>query len=435
MEKGKLDPRLRLIQQAPIKGKTVLLRVDHNVVKNGQIKDPYRIDATIGTLYAIAAGGGKPILITHVGRPKDKKTGNIVCREGESITPIVRYLEQKLPVKIHIQEFPIDPDMGITHMDKSIESALEDLREGKIGMIYLPNSRWFRGEQSKGPEREILAEELSSLADLFVNDAFGSWRAHASTYDIADRLPSFAGILLQKELMNLHRVLEPERPFVAVVAGAKYDTKIGPLKALYKRVDHLILGGLMYNTFLAARYGVDIAGVSDEDRALAMELVELDREENKILEMPYLVESESTEERIEGQYRSIGVDKLKEGGDLKYILDIAPESFQDKRVVDVITTAKTIFVNAVMGLMPLFFEGSQALYRLIADNGSASKLFAGGDTLQELRNLCPGIYMAGLDDRRAYYFTGGGSVLAAIEQGTPYHLKPVEMLMDYRRSS
>ena len=430
MEKGKLDPHLRLIQQAPMKGKTVLLRVDHNVVKNGQIKDPYRIDATIGTLYAIAAGGGSPILMTHVGRPKDKKTGNIACREGESVEPIVKYLEQKLPVKIHIQEFPIDPDRGITHIDKSIGPAIEDLKEGKIGMIYLPNSRWFQGEQSKGPEREILAEELSSIADLYVNDAFGSWRAHASTYDIATKLPSFAGILLQKELMNLHRVLEPERPFVAIVAGAKYDTKIGPLKALYKRVDHLILGGLMYNTFLSAKYGVDIAGVSDEDRALAMELVELDREENKILEMPYLVESESTEERIEGQYRSIRVDNLKQSEAIKYILDIDPKSFQDKRVVDVITTAKTIFVNAVMGLMPLFFEGSKALYRLIADNGSASKLFAGGDTLQELRNLCPGIYMAGLDDPRAYYFTGGGSVLAAIEQGTPYHLKPVEMLME-----
>jgi len=430
MEKGKLDPRLRLIQQAPMKGKTVLLRVDHNVVKKGQIKDPYRIDATIGTLYAIAAGGGRPILMTHVGRPKDKKTGNISCRPGESVDPIVKYLEQKLPVNIHIQEFPIDPDQGILHIDKSIGPAIEDLKEGKIGMIYLPNSRWFQGEQSEGPEREILAEELSSLADIYVNDAFGSWRAHASTYDIAIRLPSFAGILLQKELMNLHRVLEPERPFVAIVAGAKYDTKIGPLKALHKRVDHLILGGLMYNTFLSAKYGADIAGVSDEDRALAMELVELDREENKILEMPYLVESESTEERIEGQYRSIGVDSLKQGKEIKYILDIDPESFQDKKVVDVITTAKTIFVNAVMGLMPLFFEGSQALYRLIADNASASKLFAGGDTLQELRNLCPGIYMAGLDDPESYYFTGGGSVLAAIEQGTPYHLKPVEMLME-----
>ncbi|MBC8418351.1 MAG: phosphoglycerate kinase [Pseudomonadota bacterium] len=430
MEKGKLDPRLRLIQQAPMKGKVVLLRVDHNVVKKGQIKDPYRIDATIGTLYAIAAQGGKPVLMTHIGRPKDKKTGKIVCREDQSVIPIVRYLEQKLPVTIHVQGFPIDPEKGIIHTDKSIGPAIEALREGKIDMIYLPNSRWFQGEQSKGPERQDLADELGSIADIYVNDAFGSWRAHASTYDISHRLPSYAGILLQKELMNLHRVLEPERPFIAVVAGAKYDTKIGPLKALYKKVDHLILGGLMYNTFLSAKYGAEIAGVSEEDRALAMELVELDRDEKKILEMPYFVESERTEEKAEGQYRTIGIENLKERGKIKYILDIDPASFQEQRVVDAITTARTIFVNAVMGLMPLFFEGSQALYRLIAENEAASKLFAGGDTLQELRNLCPGIYMAGLDDPATYYFTGGGSVLAAIEEGTPYHLKPVEALMN-----
>jgi phosphoglycerate kinase len=98
--------------------------------------------------------------------------------------------------------------------------------------------------------------------------------------------------------------------------------------------------------------------------------------------------------------------------------------------MDAITSAATIFVNAVMGFMPLFHEGSEALYRLIAGNPSAARLFAGGDTLQELRNLCPGIYMAGLDDPDAYYFTGGGSVLTAVEQGTPYHMKPVAALLE-----
>ncbi len=97
--------------------------------------------------------------------------------------------------------------------------------------------------------------------------------------------------------------------------------------------------------------------------------------------------------------------------------------------MEVIRSARTIFVNAVMGLMPLFFEGSRALYRLINENTSASKLYAGGDTLQELKNLCPGIYMAGLDDPNTYYFTGGGSVLAAIEQGSPYKMKPFEVLL------
>jgi phosphoglycerate kinase len=429
MEKGKLDPRLKLIQQAHMKDKVVLLRVDHNVVKKGIIKDPYRIDATIGTLYAIAAAGGKPVLMSHVGRPRDKKTGTISCREDQSVLPIVRYIEQKLPVKIHPQEFPVDPQKGITHIDDSIKPTLEALRKGELDMVYLPNSRWFAGEQSKGLERDVLSDELAAIADIYINDAFGSWGVAASTYDVATRLPSFAGNLLQKEISNLYRVLEPERPFVGVVAGAKYDTKIGPLKALYNKVDYLILGGLMYNTFLSAKYGAAIQGVSEEDKALAMELVELDRAKGKILEMPWLVESDGTEDRTEGGYRPIETAQLREDVNLQYILDVHEKSFQDPHIMEVIRSARTIFVNAVMGMMPLFFEGSQALYRLINENTSASKLYAGGDTLQELKNLCPGIYMAGLDDPNTYYFTGGGSVLAAIEQGSPYKMKPFEVLL------
>ena len=333
MEKGKLDPRLKLLQQADMKDKVVLLRVDHNVVKKGTIKDPYRIDATIGTLYAIAAAGGKPILMSHVGRPRDKKTGMISCSEEQSVLPIVRYLEQKLPVKIHAQEFPVDPEKGITHIDDSIKPTLAALRRGDIGMIYLPNSRWFAGEQSKGAEKDALSAELASIADLYVNDAFGSWGVAVSTYDVATRLPSFAGNLLQKEIATLYRVLEPERPFVGVVAGAKYDTKIGPLKALYHKVDHLILGGLMYNTFLSAKYGATINGVSDEDKALAMELVALDQANGKILEMPYLVESDNAENRIEGGYRPVETAQFNEGAHLKYILDIHEKSFQDPRIM------------------------------------------------------------------------------------------------------
>ena len=429
MEKGRLDPRLKLIQQADMTDKVVLLRVDHNVVKKGIIKDPYRIDATIGTLYAIAAAGGKPILMSHVGRPRDKKTGMISCREEQSVLPIVRYLEQKLPVKIHPQAFPVDPEKGIVHIDDSMKPTLDALRKGEIDMVYLPNSRWFAGEQSKGPERDVLSDELAGIADLYVNDAFGSWGVAASTYDVATRLPSFAGNLLQKEISNLYRVLEPERPFVGVVAGAKYDTKIGPLKALYSKVDHLILGGLMYNTFLSAKYGATINGVSEEDKALAMELVELDRTGGKILEMPWLVESESAEDRSDEGDRLVETARLKEGVNLQYILDVHEKTFQDAHVMEIIGSARTIFVNAVMGLMPLFFEGSRALYRLISENASATKLYAGGDTLQELKNLCPGIYMAGLDDPNTYYFTGGGSVLAAIEQGSPYKMKPFEVLL------
>lgn len=430
MKTKNLDPRLRLIQDADMKGKVVLVRVDHNVVKKGRIKDPYRVDATFKTLYGIVEKGGRPILMTHVGRPKDKKTGKIGCKEEESVKPIVQYLEQKLPIKIHIPELPIDAERGILHLDESLGPAINDLKSGKIGMIYLPNTRWFQGEESKALERESFAQELADLADLFVNDAFGSWQAHVSTYDIATKLPSYAGTLLQKEIVNLGRVLHPEKPFVGIIAGAKYDTKIGPIKALYKSVDNLILGGLLYNTFLSSKYGVGIDGVSGEDATLAKELVEMDHSEKKILEMSNLVESTTIKGRIEGQYKTRNMKDCKKGDSLGYLLDIDPTSLDDNRVKDVILSAKTIFVNAVMGLMPHFFEGSQKLYSLIASNQSALKLFGGGDTLQELKNLCPGIYMAGLDDPGTYYFTGGGSVLAAIEQGTPYKLKPVEALLE-----
>jgi len=430
MERPELDSRLRLFQQTEIKDKVVLVRVDHNVVKKGRIKDPYRIDSTLGTLYAIAERGGRPILMSHVGRPKDKKTGKINCKKEESVGPIVQYLEQKLPIQISVPQFQIDPDGGIAHIDESVNSTIKELKDGKIGMIYLPNTRWFQGEQSNGTRKDTFARELGGLADLYINDAFGSWQAHVTTYDVATILPSFAGALLQKELVNLHRVLEPQKPFVGIIAGAKYDTKIGPLKALHEKVDHLILGGLMYNTFLAAKYGVQVEGVSEGDKALAMELVDLDKDEGKILEMPYLVESETPEGRVEGQYRTLHISEFKERERVGFLLDVSPKSMDEKNVKDVIGSAKTIFVNAVMGFMPHFHEGSQAIYELIASNDSAMKLFGGGDTLQELKNLCPGIYMSGLDANDTYYFTGGGSVLAAIEQGGPYQLKPIMALMN-----
>jgi phosphoglycerate kinase len=431
METANLDPRLRLLQQADIRGKRVLVRVDHNVVKKGEIKDPYRIDVTFPTLYTILEKGGRPVVMTHIGRPKDKKTGKIKCSDDESVGPIACYLEQKLGVKIHVPDFPIDPGKGIVKL-LPISGTLEDLKQNKIGMVYLPNTRWFQGEEAKDTEKDSFTRWLASLADVFVNDAFGSWQAHASTYDIAKSLPSSAGLLLQKEIAHLKDVLEPEKPYLAVIAGAKYDTKIGPLKALYEKADHLVLGGVLYNTYLSAKYDATIEGVTEEDRRLAWDLVSMDEKKKKIIQAPHLVESDVGESKQEGKYRTIKVDDLKEKKKLRYLLDVDPTSIQQKELKEAILSARTIFVNAVMGLMPHFFEGSQALYRLVMSNSTAIKLFGGGDTLQELRNLCPGDYLAGLDDPLTYYFTGGGSVLTAIEKGSPYKLKPVEALMESR---
>lgn len=430
VDKPALDQRLPTIQQAALAGKTVLVRFDHNVVKDGEIKDPFRIDRTFGTLYNIVERGGRPILMTHVGRPKDKKTGDITCRASESVGPIVEYLEHKLHTTFHIPRFNIDPKLGIVGIDTSINLAIRSLREHKIGGIYLPNTRWFQGEEAGGEARENFALQLAGLADVFINDAFGSWQPHASTCDVTKHLPSYAGFLMQQEIANLNSVINPVRPFIAVVAGAKYDTKIGPLYAIYDKVDKLILGGVIYNAFLCAKYGVRIEGVSDEDITAARDLVEKDRTNNKIVELPYLVESDTLEGKVEGKYRSLSIKDFSHGKQYKYILDIDARSFEDAAVTDSILGARTIFVNAVMGYTPHFAEGSAALDSTIDHNRTAIKMYGGGDTLQEFKNLCPGLYLSVLDNTQYYFFTGGGTVLTAIEQGSPYGLEPVQALME-----
>jgi phosphoglycerate kinase len=425
-----LAPPLPRIQNADLADKVVLVRVDHNVVKNGEIRDPYRIDATFGTLYNIVERGGRLILMTHVGRTRDKKTGHITTGDDTSVQPVVDYLERKLHTTFAVPQFPIHPEWGIREIDTSINLLIRDLRAHRIGGIYLPNTRWFEGEEATGEKKERFAVQLAGLADVFVNDAFGSWQAHVSTFDISKHLPSFAGFLLQKELINLKRVLEPERPFVAVVAGAKYDTKIGPLYQIYRKVDRLILGGVIYNTFLCAKHDVHIRGVSDTDIQAARDLVKLDEKAKKVVELPYLVESDTIEGRVEGKYRTRSIKDFKKGDSYGYFLDVPPQSFDAPGVADVIGSAKTIFVNAVMGLTPHFYEGSEKLDRTIDQNRQAQKFYGGGDTLQEFKNLSPGLYLAAMENAQYYFFTGGGTVLKAIEEGTPYGLEPVKALLE-----
>lgn len=431
MQTGVINKRLPLIQEADLNGKVVLVRFDHNVVKKGVIKDAFRIDKTLGTLYHIIDRGGRPILMSHVGRPRDKKTGTITCSPNESVEPIVEYLQRKLHTEFFIPECEIDPGLGISGLGNSVYRAIGNLKDRKIGGIYLPNTRWFRGEEEKeGFFRDNLAVILSDLADVYVNDAFGSWQPHVTTYDITKFLPSYAGFLMQQEIMNLNNVVNPEKPFLAVIAGSKYDTKIGPLYAIYEKADHLILGGILYNAYLCAKYGISIKGIADEDIEAAKELVNTDREQKKILEMPYVVESDTIDGKIEGKHRTVSIADFKEGGQYGYMLDIDPRSFDDDRVSTAILDAKTIFVNAVMGFTPHFSEGSRALDKTIDKNKDAFKMYGGGDTLQEFKNLCPDLYLSVLDSTHYYFFTGGGTVLKAIEQGSPYGLKPVQALME-----
>lgn len=421
---------LRSIQDADIRGKVVLVRVDHNVVKKGLIHDPYRIDATIGTLYYIAAKGGKIILMTHVGRPKDKKTGEIKISKDSSVQPIVDYIQKKLHITIKTPEFYKDEKLGYLGVETSVNHLIRELKEDKIDMIYLPNTRWFAGEESKGADAERFASQLAGLADIFVNDAFGSWQAHTSTVRVAKYLQSYAGFLMQSEIANLKRIYEPDQPFISVVAGSKFDTKIEPLFALLEKSDYLVLGGVIYNAYLSAKYGISIKGVDENDLASAKKFVEFaEKFKDKIVELPYIVESDTMDGKVEGKYRTHDIRDLKPGTQLNFVLDVDHKSFQEDKIHKIFMNAKTIFVNAVMGFTPHFNDGTIALDQLIDENIEATKLYGGGDTMQELKRLLPGLYIVAIDNPKYYIFTGGGAVLKAIENGTPAGMEPVKMLL------
>jgi len=422
-----------LIQDADLKDKIVLVRVDHNVVKKGVIHDPYRIDATIGTLYHINARGGKVILMTHVGRPKDKKTGDIDISDDTSVQPIVDYLQKKLHITMKIPEFYRDEKRGYIGIETSINHLIRGLKENRIDGIYLPNTRWFEGEEAEGETSDRLALQFAGLADIFVNDAFGSWQPHTSTVRVNRYLPSYSGFLMQKEIENLERIFHPESPFVAVVAGSKFDTKIDSLYALIEKADFLVLGGVIYNAYLCARYGIEMEGISQEDLKHAKKFVAFTKQyPEKLVELPYIVESDLLDGKIEGKYRIHHIHNLKKGTKLNYVLDVAAESFQDEQVNKVFRCAKSIFVNAVMGFTPHFNEGTIALDQLIDENIAAVKLYGGGDTMQELKRLLPGLYIVALDSPKYYIFTGGGAVLKAIQEGTTLGLAPVRALVEKR---
>ncbi|MDR2368693.1 MAG: phosphoglycerate kinase [Deltaproteobacteria bacterium] len=425
---SKLDPRLPLIDDIALEGKVVLARVDHNVVEKGQIKDSFRIDATYGLIHYIASRGGFPILMTHVGRTRDK-AGNIKTSPDTAVTAVVEYLNRKISGGFVVPGLKVSEPRGIESLPlEAVAPLLDKLRKRQIGGIYLPNTRWFAGEESKDEKTKALAKDLAALADVYVNDAFGSWQPHASTYDVATVLPSAAGFLMQKELIHLDLVLNPEKPFLAVVAGSKYDTKIGPLNKLYEKVDHLLLGGVIYNAFLAAKYGIEVQGVAQEDVDLAKGLVEKDKGAGKILEPAAVVESPTLDRSEPAKVRVVKVADFKPGQKYGYFLDVAPEAFDQPALAQAIASARTVFVNAVMGLTPHFPEGSARAYSEIAKNAKARKLFGGGDTLTELKKLTPGVYLEALDDESYYFFTGGGAVLTAIESGA-YGLKPVAALL------
>jgi phosphoglycerate kinase len=340
-------------------------------------------------------------------------------------------LESKLHIKLKIPKFIEYPTQGYLGVETSVNHMIRELKEDKIEGIYLPNTRWFKGEESGGELEDQFAHQLAGLADIFINDAFGSWQPHASTVGVTKYLPSYAGFLMQREIENLQRIYKPQKPFLAVVAGSKFNTKIQPLYKLLEVADYLVLGGVVYNAYLCAKYGFTIKGISDNDLALAEEFVEYAKDfPGKLVELPVIVESDVLEGKHTGKYRSHNINELKAGTNLNYVLDIDKSSFDIPDVKKIFQISQTILVNAVMGLTPHFNEGTIALDELIDTNSDATKLYGGGDTMQELKRLLPGLYIVALDHPKYYIFTGGGAVLKAIEQGSPKGMAQVKALID-----
>jgi len=226
----------RLVTQANVSGKRVLCRVDLNVpMKDGAIQDDTRIRAALGTIRWLADHGARVILCSHLGRPKGQP------RDDLRLTPVAARLSELL-------ERTVETVDGVT--GDSVTAAVERLRDGDV--LLLENLRFDSREEANDAS---LAAELASLADLYVNDAFGAaHRAHASTEGVAHHLPAFIGFLMQREIEALTKLLEgPERPFAAVIGGAKISDKIVVLEHLLSRVDALLIGGGMANTFLLAQ--------------------------------------------------------------------------------------------------------------------------------------------------------------------------------------
>nr|MDK2850332.1 phosphoglycerate kinase [Candidatus Cloacimonadota bacterium] len=420
------------ILDVDLNGKVVLVRMDHNVVKKGKIKDTMRIDATIPTLFHIFKKGGLPILMTHVGRPYDKHTGKINISKDDAVDPIVEYLDSKLMLKGMIPALSIQDGLGITDLSP-LGKAVKELKAGAIDYLYLPNTRWFKGEETKDEDTDKLAQALANYADIYVNDAFGSWQPHASTYNVTKYLPSYAGLLMQKEVSNLDKIFSPKRPLVAVVGGNKFTTKIGSLSALIEIADHLVLGGVIYNAYLSAKYGINISGVTEEDVAAAQKFITDSKDHAaKIVELPYVVLSSFPDKREEDSWDIYHIHDLKawdQSEPIGFILDVAAESFEQEEIIKIFMQAGSIFVNAVMGYTDLFPEGSMAMYRLIHKNTMAQKLYGGGDTIQDFGTYLPGIFAQAKNDDLYYFFTGGGAILTAIQNHSPYGMEPVQALI------
>lgn len=382
--------KFRTLDHVDVKGRRVLVRVDLNVpVENGVVSDATRIERAAPGITEIADKGGKVILLSHFGRPKGRDP-------KQSLKPVAAEVARvlKRPVKF------ADDCIG-----EKAEAAVAAMRPGDI--LCLENTRFHAGEEKN--DKDFVAA-LAKLGDLWVNDAFSAaHRAHASTEGLGHVLPAYAGRSLQAELDALGRALEhPERPVAAVVGGAKISTKLDLLSNLLKKVDALIIGGAMANTFLLAigkKVGKSLAEPDLIDTA--KKIMEEARHAKREIVLPVdCVVAEKFEANAPS--RTVLVPDVR---DNEMILDIGPKSVE--HVVSVIARSHTLVWNGPFGAFEMepFDQGTVAVAEAAAELTRAGKLVTvagGGDTVAALN-------AAGVADRFTYVSTAGGAFLEWLE--------------------
>ncbi len=377
------------IKDFDYKGKKVLVRCDFNVpLKDGEITDETRIRESLPTIEYLTNEGAAVILMSHLGRPKGK------ANHEYSLEPVATKLSEMLDKEVRF----LDDDKVVS--DKTIKEVAS-IKDGEI--VLLQNTRFLEGEEKNDKD---FSKKLASLADLYVNDAFGTaHRAHASNVGVSEILPSAVGLLVEKEIEVMANSIEnPERPFVAILGGAKVSDKIGVIENLLTKVDKIIIVGAMANTFLKAEgKGVGTSLVEDDKLDLAKDLINKAKDANVELILPVdLVVAYEIKDDVE--IKTVSTDEIPED---KMALDIGEETIE--KIKEALSDAKTVVWNGPAGVFEVeaLSKGTFAIADILADL-DATTIIGGGDSAAAVEK-------SGKADKITHISTGGGASLELLE--------------------
>ncbi|HEX3246793.1 MAG TPA: phosphoglycerate kinase [Chloroflexota bacterium] len=382
---------MRTLKDLNVDGKTVLVRVDYNVPldTDGRVADATRIRATLPTIAWLRDRHARVVLMSHLGRPDGE------VKASFSLKPVAAELEKLLGAPVRFAPDCIGPQAA---------AVIQQLQPGDVAL--LENVRFHAGEEKNDKD---FAQRLAANGEAYVNDAFGTaHRAHASTEGLAHLLPSAAGLLLEREVSVLDSLLHgAETPFIAVIGGAKVSTKLAVLESLVDRVNGLLIGGGMANTFLKAQgYEVGKSLLELDQIPNAQALFKRAAERGVTIEIPDDVVI-TTKLAQDGDRRVVRGSAIPADG---IVADIGPDSVE--RYGKVLSGARTIFWNGPMGVFEIeqFAEGTRRIAQLIANSGAVT-VVGGGESVQAVEEL-------GLAEKMTHVSTGGGAALEFIEGRT-----------------